>query len=284
MTGHASVGYAFALGLVAAVNPCGFPLLPAYLALFLNPDRPESTVMRVRRALLAGTAMTAGFLVVFLIAGLPIAAGAQLAAAASPFVMIAVGVVLALFGIAGILRISVRLPLPALGFRSGTGLLAMAGYGVAYAVASLSCALPLFVAGVAGNFGTGLGVGVASLVAYSFGMGLFVVFASLLAALVGAESVRVFGRLSRLVPAIGSTILFAVGTYLIVYWSAIAMAPRSTPPVARLADAIQTWVAGIIGGFPLLIGGFLAVVTAATFGAVALAARKREQSNGATDK
>lgn len=284
MIGQTSVGYAFALGLVAAVNPCGFPLLPAYLALFLNPDRPESTLMRVRRGLLAGAAMTAGFLVVFLIAGLPLAAGAQLAAAWSPFVMIAVGVVLALFGVAGILRLSVRLPIPALGFRSGRGVVAMAGYGVAYAVASLSCALPLFVAGVAGNFGRGLGVGVASLLAYAFGMGLFVVFASLLAALLGAESVRVFGRLSRLVPAIGSTIVFAVGIYLVVYWSAIAMAPRSTPPVARLADAVQTWVAGIIGGFPLIIGGVLAVAIAMTFVAVALAARRREQSNGAADR
>ena len=29
-------GYAFAAGMVAAVNPCGFSLLPAYLSLYLG--------------------------------------------------------------------------------------------------------------------------------------------------------------------------------------------------------------------------------------------------------
>src|SRR5262245_41539254 len=31
--------YAFLLGVVAAFNPCGFALLPAYLGLYLNDER-----------------------------------------------------------------------------------------------------------------------------------------------------------------------------------------------------------------------------------------------------
>ncbi len=283
MTGQTPISYAFALGLVAALNPCGFPLLPAYLALFLGENQPAATKTRVRSALLAGMSMTAGFLVVFLIAGLPVAAGAQLAASWSPFVMIAFGVVMALFGLAGILRVSMRLPIPALGLRPGRGFLAISGYGAAYAIASLSCALPLFVAGVAGTFGHGLGVGVAALVAYAFGMGLFVVCASVMASLLGAESVRTFGRLSRFVPAIGSTIVFGVGVYLVVYWFAITLAPHKTPPVARITDAVQSWLDGLVGGSPLFIGGILAVATATTFIAVAIASGRHPRPNGASD-
>jgi hypothetical protein len=37
------LGYAFGAGMVAAVNPCGFALLPAYLALFLGGRDADGT-------------------------------------------------------------------------------------------------------------------------------------------------------------------------------------------------------------------------------------------------
>jgi cytochrome c biogenesis protein CcdA len=42
----ATLGYAFALGFVAAINPCGFPLLPAYLTFFAEGER---TIVGARR-------------------------------------------------------------------------------------------------------------------------------------------------------------------------------------------------------------------------------------------
>ena len=41
----ATLAYPFSLGLVAAFNPCGFALLPAYLGYFIgveSTDRPTS--------------------------------------------------------------------------------------------------------------------------------------------------------------------------------------------------------------------------------------------------
>ncbi|MCZ7569026.1 MAG: hypothetical protein M5U01_10635 [Ardenticatenaceae bacterium] len=35
------VGYAFGAGMIAAVNPCGFAMLPAYLSLYLGLDEKE---------------------------------------------------------------------------------------------------------------------------------------------------------------------------------------------------------------------------------------------------
>ena len=64
-------------GMLAAVNPCGFALLPAYLFLLvLGEDRP-SRWAAVGRALALTAAMTLGFVAVFGIFGLvitPIAA------------------------------------------------------------------------------------------------------------------------------------------------------------------------------------------------------------------
>ncbi|MDT7791602.1 MAG: hypothetical protein QOD59_1038, partial [Mycobacterium sp.] len=58
------MGLAFAAGLVAALNPCGFAMLPAYLALVV---RGEDVGRRdaVGRAVTATAAMAAGFLAVF---------------------------------------------------------------------------------------------------------------------------------------------------------------------------------------------------------------------------
>ena len=43
------IGLAFAAGLVAALNPCGFAMLPAYLALVVRGDPTANEAMHSRR-------------------------------------------------------------------------------------------------------------------------------------------------------------------------------------------------------------------------------------------
>src|SRR5439155_72880 len=59
-------GYALAVatGLVAAVNPCGFALLPAYLSVLILDEAPTRRAA-LGRALALTAAMTAGFVLVF---------------------------------------------------------------------------------------------------------------------------------------------------------------------------------------------------------------------------
>ncbi len=66
------MGLSFLRGLVAAVNPCGFILLPTYLMYFLGMQgqHPGSQRASIRRALVVSAAVSAGFLAVFLVAGL----------------------------------------------------------------------------------------------------------------------------------------------------------------------------------------------------------------------
>ena len=67
----APLAYAFTAGLVATVNPCGFPMLPAYLSYFVGADGDASgpaadagPAVRVLRAVGAALAVSAGFFIV----------------------------------------------------------------------------------------------------------------------------------------------------------------------------------------------------------------------------
>ena len=68
----APLALAFTAGMVAAFNPCGFALLPAYLSYYVGVDAPAAgpgPAAALFRALAVGAAVTAGFAVVFGIAG-----------------------------------------------------------------------------------------------------------------------------------------------------------------------------------------------------------------------
>lgn len=159
--------FAASAGMLAAFNPCGFALLPGYLALFLGPER--STRGTVRRALVVGGAVTLGFVAVFGALG---AAVSLLSFGLGPWlsvVTVLAGVVLLVVGVLllGGRDVSVRLPPAQLAVgRSAPGMVA---YGVVYATVSLSCTLPVFVAAVVSVFatsGTTLLPGVLAALAY----------------------------------------------------------------------------------------------------------------------
>ena len=64
-----SFAYSLLLGMLAAVNPCGFVLLPTYLVAYLAVDDGAESSVRLRRSLVVGASVSAGFVAVFLIVG-----------------------------------------------------------------------------------------------------------------------------------------------------------------------------------------------------------------------
>jgi hypothetical protein len=89
-------GYALGAGMAAAVNPCGFALLPAYLGLYLGTE--TATAPRLGRAVAVGAAMTAGVVALFGLAGLVLAAVAAAVADLLPWLSLAVGVLMVAAG------------------------------------------------------------------------------------------------------------------------------------------------------------------------------------------
>jgi cytochrome c-type biogenesis protein len=269
---------AFAAGMVSTVNPCGFAMLPAYLGYYLG-DRTG------RRAGQAGTValfVSAGFLAVFTAAGLLIGLGVRAVIGALPWLALAVGVGLVLAGFAQLLgrRVIPYLRGPSRA-RRGDSPAGMFVFGVSYAVASLSCTLPIFLSLVTGAIASGSPAqAVLTFVAYGAGMALVVV--GLTVAVAGGHRTiidRIRPIASRL-DAISAWVMTAAGLFIIWYWATVLSAGSLVLGANPLVRAIDRWSAaatGFVAARPLL-------VAAGLIGLVLLAAlrvrRRRDHAAG----
>ena len=152
----APLGFAFAAGMVSAVNPCGFAMLPAYLGLYLgsNSEAQEKPhIMRqVGRAWLVGGSVTAGFVVLFGVVGGLISLGARsVVVEILPWLGLAIGVLLVFAGawLVGGGKLYTGLAARAATRLGDPSAISPKGYflfGLSYGTASLSCTLPVFLA------------------------------------------------------------------------------------------------------------------------------------------
>ncbi len=221
------LGYAFVAGMVAAVNPCGLALLPAYLALGFDASEADtrSRLLAVlAKALALSGSATGGFVILFGAAGLVLSATTALVAYL-PWAGLAVGVLLILAGGRLLAGGDLYAPLPAqLGARLGgvagrAGPLGAFAYGVAFALASLGCTLPLFLTVVGGALTVhGVAAGLVRFLLYGFGMGVVLSVLALAAAL-GWHAVRgpVVG-IGRYLTPVSALLLLVTGAYVVYYW------------------------------------------------------------------
>ena len=233
---EAEFAYAFTVGMVAVVNPCGFALLPAYLSYFLGLEgAPSDARAGVLRALGVGAVVTAGFVLVFGAMGLAITQLSLSINQQLPWLTMAIGVALVGLGIAMLrgFQLTVRLPKVPVG-SAGREMSSMFLFGISYAVASLSCTLPIFLPLMTRTFETNsLMSGAAVFVTYAAGMGV------LLCAITIALSVARGAAVSRLRSAqpyinrVSGGLLVVAGLYLTYYgyWERGVFAdPRNPPP------------------------------------------------------
>lgn len=266
-------GLAFAAGMIAALNPCGFAMLPAYLALVVNGEQ-TSRPRAVGRALTATAAMAVGFLTVFGLFGLLTVSAASTVQQYAPYLTLVVGVVLVALGL---WLLSGR-ELTALSWNSArlgsrwtptARLGSMFGYGVGYAVASLSCTIGPFLAVTGSSLRTGsLLDGVLVYVAYAAGITLVV---GVLAVAVALANSALIDRISRVLPylnRISGAVLIMVGLYVGYYGLYEIRLFRgggsAQDPVIGAAGRIQRALAGWVyqhGAWPWLLAvGLLTVV------------------------
>jgi cytochrome c biogenesis protein CcdA len=225
--GQGLVGLAFAAGLVAALNPCGFAMLPAYLLLVVrgqqSGERSSATagLAAVGRALAATVGMALGFLTVFGLFGALTVSAAATVQRYLPYATVVIGLVLVALGtwlLSG-RTLSALTPAP-LGRRLAptVRLSSMYGYGISYAIASLSCTVgPFLAVTAAGLRGGSLVTGVSIYLAYTAGLTLIV---GVLAVAAATASSGVAERLRRILPfvnRISGALLLLVGVYVAYY-------------------------------------------------------------------
>jgi cytochrome c biogenesis protein CcdA len=221
------VGLGFAAGLVAAVNPCGFAMLPAYLLLVVRGEQNSertSLLGGVGRALGATAGMALGFLSVFGVFGALTISAATTVQRYLPYATVVIGVVLVALGIWLLSgrELTALTPRP-LGPRwapkqQGSRIVGMYGYGISYALASLSCTIGPFLAVTAAGLRSGSVVtGVSIYLAYVAGLTLVV---GVLAVAAATASSALADRLRRILPfinRIGGALLVLVGLYVGYY-------------------------------------------------------------------
>lgn len=271
-------------GMVAAVNPCGFALLPAYLSLVvLDESRPDRRAA-VGRALALTGALTLGFVAVFGLFGLviaPVASGLQ---RHLPWVTVVLGLLLVLLG--GWLLSGRSLPTigwsPA-GPRLSLRLPAMVGFGAAYAVASLTCTIGPFLAIVVASLRSGsVFAGVGLFVAYALGMGLTVGAAAVAVALARSSLIDRLRRAGGWVPRVAGLLMIIVGGYVAWYggWELRVLGGGpAADPVVQTAARVQGWLAGAVTALGPL--GLVLILTVLVALASVIGRRRRSNARKA---
>jgi cytochrome c-type biogenesis protein len=266
------IAVALIAGSLAGVNPCGFPLLPAFLSFYVGTD--ESNLARagsrLGQGLLVGALVTIGFLGVFAVIGIPISYGATEITRAVPWAGPAVGGAMAGVGLIAAsgrhIGYQVRRAMPVRGERNARTMIV---FGAAYAVCSLGCTLPVFLALVGASLATAsVGESLVVFGFYGLGMATTLMALSVAAALARDGLARGLKRLLPYMGRVAGGLLLASGAYLSYYWARVLWGPAdalSTDPLLTVVSRFSNWIqrtAGSGGGTSLVLAAG-AVVAAA---------------------
>jgi cytochrome c-type biogenesis protein len=259
------MGLALAAGILAAVNPCGFAMLPAYISLLVM----ESEQGRLRRALALTSGMTLGFVTVFGIFGLLAAPAAGWIGQRLPWLTVVIGSTLVILGVWLAFGKDIPSPVakhpraPDLNNRFGSMFL----FGVSFALASLGCSIGPFLAVVASSFGSADGIML--FVAYAGGMALVVGTVAIAVALAQQPLIAWLKRRAALTQRLAGVLMALAGGYVAWYgWYAVRLDrdPLATDPLVSAMGAAQTWLAAGVERIGAL--WFAAALVALTAGLV----------------
>ncbi|MFG2107075.1 cytochrome c biogenesis CcdA family protein [Micromonospora chersina] len=261
--------FALTAGMLAAVNPCGFAMLPAYLSLLVAG--PADGRGAVGRALTATAGLTLGYALVFGAFGLAVAPLADWLRPRLPWLTVTLGVLLALAGCW--LLAGRRLP-TARPFARAPRLTrtwpSMVLFGAAYALTSLTCAIAPFLAIVVTSLRAGSTLrGLALFGAYAMGMALVVGVAALGVALLRGRLVARLRGAGAWVPRLSGLVLLVAGGYVAWYgWYEVRLAlgrhdAFGDPVVRAAAQVQQTLVRTLDTAGPALLAAALVLLVAA---------------------
>ena len=223
------LGFAFGAGMASAINPCGFPMIPAYIAMYLGSDGSTSVntapSRQIIRSLYIGIMVTIGFSLLFGVAGILLTVGTRvLMLEIIPFLGVAIGVLLIFLGLWIMCGLKFYTGFAArIAFHIGDSKTVNAkGYflfGISYAVASLSCTIPIFLTVV----GTSVTVGdfiysFLQFVLFALGMGAVIISLTVSMAVLRQGIIRWYRNISPVIQPACACLMFLAGLYIVFYW------------------------------------------------------------------
>lgn len=283
-----AIGFALAAGLVAALNPCGFALLPGYLTLVIAGEsaagETTSRFRAVGRALAATAVMAAGFLVVFSSFALILAPFAASIQRYLPVLTVVIGGGLILLGVWMLTGREVTLLLPKSQRGAPTARLrSMFGYGIGYAVASLSCTIGPFLAVTGTTFRSGsILTGVLAYLAYAAGMAILVGVLATAIALAAAPVTAWLRGATQYLTRAGGALVLITGAYISyygVYELRVSSGGDTSDPIIEAAAHVQQALSSLVGTLgivPVVLVLVVIVGAAAVLGWRTVVVRRRK--------
>lgn len=239
-----NLGLSFLRGMVASVNPCAFVLLPTYLVYFLGVEAELGGPQRasVRRALGVSASVSAGFMSVFVVAGVLSNSVTKWLDRNAKYATAVIGVALILLGVAMLLGYRLPFATPNV---SGAGrdrtARSMFVYGVAYALASIGCTIGLFAA-TAFAAPDSFAAGVISVIAYGAGMALVVTALTVSLAVANHALLKVLRSVMRYANQLAAAFVLLSGAYLLYYFWVVDVNEESD----TITDAVDTFQGDVV--------------------------------------
>ncbi len=227
----APLGFAFAVGMVSAVNPCGFAMLPAYLGLYLGAndqsDAGRNPFQQILKGLEIGSAVTLGLVVLFGIAGTIIALGFHSVGSVLAWLGLGIGIILTVTGawLVGGGKLYTGFAAQAASRIGNPGQVNVKGYflfGISYGIASLSCTLPIFLSVIGTSFAAStILTSLSQFLLYGMGMGVVIMVLTLGVAFFKSAMLGTIRKVLPYVGPIGSWLMVIAGAYIVFYWLTI---------------------------------------------------------------
>ena len=267
------------------MNPCGFAMLPAYVSMFLGESDETEISPGVWAGLRVGAAVSVGFLALFAAVGVAVSAGLWGILNFVPWLALVIGAGLFVLGVAVLRGFHLTARVVSIETSRKRSFLGMAGFGVAFGTASISCTLPIFLSVVGlSTRADSLVAGWAVFVAYAAGMG--VVLTAIAVALVTSRRLMV-DRMRTILPyveRIGGWLLVVSGLFIIYYWGvALSVQPGQDSvlyaPISWI-EGVSSWFTTRVGNAPLVwAGALVGVIALIVLNEIRRAQRRRTSEN-----
>ncbi|NQW73697.1 MAG: cytochrome c biogenesis protein CcdA [Actinobacteria bacterium] len=264
----ATLSLAIVAGVLATFNPCGFALLPAYMGVIATANEGRSTSQALAGGLRFASGMTVGFVLLFGTFGVVFAPFASAISRYLPIVTIIVG--LSIVALGGWLLLGRKVG-------KGTGVIqgwspgerwaSYIGYGLTFAIVSLSCTLGPFLAVTGASIRSREFFDiVATFVAFALGMGAAVGVLAVTTALTGSHVSVWMRSKSDVVSRMTGSLVILAGFYVAWFgwfeWR-INSGERTDDPIIAAVASIQSWVINSLSSHAELVTSLVGLIVMA---------------------
>ena len=268
----ATLSLAIVAGVLATFNPCGFALLPAYMGMIAAANEGRSKAQALISGLRFASGMTVGFILLFGTFGLVFAPFASAISRYLPIVTIVVGLLIVALGFWLLLGRKVGGGGSLIkGWSPGGGWFSQVGYGLTFAIVSLSCTLGPFLAVTGASIRSSDFFGIVfTFIAFALGMGATVTVIAVATALIGSQVSVWMRSKSEVISRVTGSLVILAGLYVAWFgwfeWRVNSGEQIGDPIIDAVTDA-QAWVVNTLSSNSgLVITLALSIVAAGVAG------------------